>query len=342
VLAFLKRMAEERGEPSTYALVRLHLCELELRIGDWSAAERLLDDWGASTDSALLHWPMYERCRALLVVGRGDSAEARRWAELALERVRATGVGWDWLEVQRALGLSSLLEKEFAAAVEHLSAVWDHTRREGVLDPGAFPVAPELVEALVETGDLQRARQVTTELAELAHAQTHPWAHTGAERSAAMLALAGDSYRDTAAEALLRAADTYRDLGLLFEEGRTLAELGRAQRRARKWGTARESLERAIATFEAIGSAGWAEDARAELMRVGARRPASPGRLTETESRVAGLALEGMSNKEIARALVVTVNTVEFHLRNTYAKLGIRSRMQLAAHLAERDGSPRR
>jgi DNA-binding NarL/FixJ family response regulator len=52
-----------------------------------------------------------------------------------------------------------------------------------------------------------------------------------------------------------------------------------------------------------------------------------------TERRVAELAVQGLANKEIARALVVTISTVEFHLRNTYAKLGIRSRVQLAAAL---------
>jgi DNA-binding CsgD family transcriptional regulator len=64
------------------------------------------------------------------------------------------------------------------------------------------------------------------------------------------------------------------------------------------------------------------------------------GGLTATERRVAELAVEGLANKEIARTLVVTVNTVEFHLRNTYAKLGIRSRVQLASRLQEVDESP--
>ena len=66
--------------------------------------------------------------------------------------------------------------------------------------------------------------------------------------------------------------------------------------------------------------------------------PATPpaGGLTATERRVADLAVEGLANKEIARTLVVTVNTVEFHLRNAYAKLGIRSRVQLADRLSTR------
>jgi DNA-binding CsgD family transcriptional regulator len=50
--------------------------------------------------------------------------------------------------------------------------------------------------------------------------------------------------------------------------------------------------------------------------------------------------MDGLSNKEIARSLVVTVNTVEFHLRNVYAKLGIRSRMHLAVGLERAGADP--
>jgi DNA-binding CsgD family transcriptional regulator len=247
--------------------------------------------------------------------------------------VDATGVRWDWLEAKRALGLVALLVKDASGAVGHLGAVWDHTEREGVADPGAFPVAPDLVEALVAAGELDRAGTVTTRLTELGRAQEHPWALAGAARCAATVALAV-AYDEPTADALAASAETYRDLGLAFDEARTLLVLGQARRRARQWGGARDTLEQAATTFDAIGSSGWAAEARSELSRVGARRPTSPGRLTATERRVAALAVDGLSNKEIARSLVVTVNTVEFHLRNVYAKLGIRSRMHLAARLA--------
>ncbi len=340
LLTVLRVEAEERAEPSSYALVRLHLCELELRIGALGEAQRLLDDWGASADNRLLHWPMYERCQALLAAGRGDADGARHWATAALDRAETAGVRWDQLETERALGLVALLEKDPAKAVEHLGAVWDHTEREGVEDPGAFPVAPDLVEALVETDALDRARSVASRLAALALAQDHPWALAGSQRSAAMIELAA-AYDDQPADALEEAAATYRDLGLAFDEARTLLVLGRARRRARKWGLARSTLEGAASAFDAIGSPGWADETRAELTRVGARRPTSPGLLTATEHRVAALAVDGLSNKEIARTLVVTVNTVEFHLRNIYAKLGIRSRMHLAARLQDEGVDPR-
>ena len=65
----------------------------------------------------------------------------------------------------------------------------------------------------------------------------------------------------------------------------------------------------------------------------GARRP---GELTPAEQRVAELAADGLANKEIASALVVTVRTVEAHLKQVYAKLGIRSRTQLASRFSDR------
>ena len=69
------------------------------------------------------------------------------------------------------------------------------------------------------------------------------------------------------------------------------------------------------------------------MARVGARRPAPEGALTVTEQRVARLAADGLSNKEIANSLFVTVHTVEKHLSHAYAKLGVRSRRQLAQRL---------
>lgn len=329
----LRTLAQERAEPSLYALIRLHLCELELRIGDADAAEALLDDWADSLDSELLVWPMYERCRALVAAGRGDPAEARRWGLVAEQRAAEIGVRWDWLESNRALGLAALLEKNVEEAVARFAAVWEHTEREGVLDPGTFPVGPDLIEALAEAGATARAHEVLARLQHLAWEQDHPWARLGTRRGTATLALV-DAYDEDGAAELAAVAAEYAAAGLHQEAARTLLTLGRAQRRARKWGAARETLERAVQAFEQIGAPGWADDARAELERVGARRPAAEGTLTPTELRVATLAAEGLTNKEIARALVVTVNTVEFHLRNTYAKLDIRGRVQLAGALA--------
>jgi DNA-binding CsgD family transcriptional regulator len=333
-LTRLLKDADERAEPMSYALQRLHLCELELRAGDWEAAARLIDEWGTSTDQDLLVPPMFERCRALLAAGRGLPEETERWAARAIAGAREVGVMWDELESERARGIAALIAPDAARAAQTLRGVWEHTERAGVLEPGVFPVAPELVEALADLGEHDEARAVTARLGELAERQSHPWGRATARRCDAMVRLAAGAYDEEAAQELEGAAADYEALGLRFDAARSRLVLGRTQRRFKQWGAARATLERAADAFDAIGSAGWAERARAELARVGARRPRPTGELTPTEERVVALAAEGLANKEIARTLFVTVHTVEVHLSRAYAKLGVRSRSQLAGRLA--------
>ena len=207
--------------------------------------------------------------------------------------------------------------------------------REGVRDPGAFPVAPDLAEALIEVGRLDGAREITDRLEATAAELEHPWAQIGARRCRALIDFAAGAGADAPAQALLDAAADYERRGLQFDEARTLLGLGRAVRRLRRWGAARAALDRAAAVFERNGSIGWAEQARAEAGRLGARRPRPAGELTPTEQRVAELAAGGLANKEIAAMLFVTVSTIEAHLSHVYAKLGVRSRAQLAGRLTK-------
>jgi DNA-binding CsgD family transcriptional regulator len=197
----------------------------------------------------------------------------------------------------------------------------------------AFPVAPELVEALAALGETDEAAAVTDRLRELAERQEHPWALATAKRCAAVTRLA-ESYDEAAAASLAQAAADYGRMGLPFDLARTLLSLGRAQRRVRKWGAARAALDASVRAFDELGSGGWADAARSELARVGARKPSPSGELTAAERKTAELAAEGLANKQIAQALHVTVGTVEVHLSRSYAKLGIRSRAQLAARLS--------
>ena len=165
LLERMLRLADERGEQVSFALLRFHLCELEIRAGAFGAASLLLDEWAESVDDELLLWPMYERCRALLAAGAGSTVEAERWSEAAVEKADATGVRWDRLEAIRAAGIAALLTNEPGRAVDDLRAVYDHTRDEGVEEPGAFPAVPDLVEALVELGEVDEAASVTARAA---------------------------------------------------------------------------------------------------------------------------------------------------------------------------------
>jgi DNA-binding CsgD family transcriptional regulator len=112
-----------------------------------------------------------------------------------------------------------------------------------------------------------------------------------------------------------------------------LGELGAALRRAGSRAAAREPLREARELAALCGARGLEERVLEELVVAGARpqRVALSGldALTAAERRVAGLAADGLRNREIAEALFVTLKTVEVHLARTYAKLGIRGRSQL-------------
>jgi ATP/maltotriose-dependent transcriptional regulator MalT len=121
------------------------------------------------------------------------------------------------------------------------------------------------------------------------------------------------------------------------ERARAFAALGAEIRRARRPTDAREPLRRALELAEQSGAHALAEHVRSELYATGARprTTALDGveSLTERELRVATLAAEGQTNRDIAQILYVTPKTVEVHLSNSYRKLGIASRRELPAAL---------
>ena len=123
-----------------------------------------------------------------------------------------------------------------------------------------------------------------------------------------------------------------------IERARALAALGAELRRARRPTHAREPLRRALEIAEVSGAKPLEEHVRSELYATGARprTTALDGveSLTERELRVATLAAEGQTNRDIAQTLYVTPKTVEVHLSNAYRKLGIASRRELSTALA--------
>jgi DNA-binding CsgD family transcriptional regulator len=123
-----------------------------------------------------------------------------------------------------------------------------------------------------------------------------------------------------------------------LEHAKALAALGAALRHARKPTEAREPLRRALELADVCGAQPLAETVRAEIYATGARPRTTALRgvlaLTASERRVAGLAADGQTNRDIAQTLYVTPKTVEVHLSNAYRKLGIGSRRELPRALA--------
>ena len=160
-----------------------------------------------------------------------------------------------------------------------------------------------------------------------------PWALGLAARGHALLAAAeGDEAASEAAfaeayEQHARRPQQFPTFGL----ARTLLAHGTILRRRRQKRVAHEQLERAFEIFERLGAKLWAEKTRSELARIGGRALAAGDELSETERRIADLVREGRSNKEVAAALSLSPKTVEWNLSKVYAKLGVRSRAELAA-----------
>jgi DNA-binding NarL/FixJ family response regulator len=123
-----------------------------------------------------------------------------------------------------------------------------------------------------------------------------------------------------------------------LERAKSLTELGAALRRANQRASARTFLEEALELAHRSGAVMVADRAHTELLATGARprRLVRSGvdSLTSSERRIARMATEGQTNREIAQALFVTPKTVETHLSHVYRKLGIQARSQLAGAMA--------
>ena len=131
-----------------------------------------------------------------------------------------------------------------------------------------------------------------------------------------------------------RPLDELSSATLATEQAWTNLLYGEWLRRARRRRDARQPLQEAFETFEAIGAEHFASRAAAELAATGerVRKRSSPATtaLTPQEAQIARLAAAGERNREIAAQLYITTSTVEYHLRKVFVKLGITSRTQLA------------
>jgi DNA-binding CsgD family transcriptional regulator len=193
---------------------------------------------------------------------------------------------------------------------------------------------PERVEALLRLGREQEAQEVAREYHRLSTVKAQAWALARAERSLGMVA--GDEEADAHFE---EAAALHATTPDTFETARTLLAHGASLRRRRRRRDAREPLREALAAFEALGAEQRAEQAAVELAATGEtvqRRGASRlTTLTAQERQIAELLGEGQTTRQAAAALFLSPKTVEYHLRHVYAKLGIRSRADLAGVLTE-------
>ncbi len=269
--------------------------------------------------------------RAVVHADAGEPDACRAAAGRALELAERTSGRPAEHFATAALGRLELSLGRPAEAVAVLGPLVEFLRREQIREPGTARVVPDHIEALVALGELDAAEELLGWYAANAAELERPSALAAASRCRGLL-LAERGELEAALAELQHAVDRGPEVPVPLERGRSLLALGSAQRRARQKRAARDALEAAQTTFEEMGAAVWAERARDEQSRVGGRVPSS-GELTAAERRVAELVAEGLQTKQVAAALFVSPKTVEGHLTNIYAKLGVHSRTELARRL---------
>jgi len=198
-----------------------------------------------------------------------------------------------------------------------------------------LPWRSEAALAHLVLGDHESAQRLSNEELELAHAFGAPRALGVASRAAGLVA-GGDR-----GELLLREAiDSFERAGASLRRARALTDLGAMLRRRNRRTDARQLLREALDTAHRAGARRLAEEAETELRATGARprRAFVTGleSLTASELRIAELAGDGQTNREIAQSLFITTRTVEGHLTSVFRKLQLDSRSELRAALADK------
>jgi len=168
------------------------------------------------------------------------------------------------------------------------------------------------------------------------------WARGTAARSRALLA-EPDDQNDLYKEAI----DRFGETRLRVDLARTHLLYGESLRRHQRRVAAREQLRRAQELFTELGTVAFAERTRRELRAAGDRASAkaaddrAPGaELTEQEARIASLAADGHTNRDIAARLFISPSTVEYHLGKAFRKLDVKSRTELAHELGPQPVEP--
>jgi DNA-binding CsgD family transcriptional regulator len=323
-----------RGEDGWRAERAGQLALVELRAGNASLARYLADHAADRLDRLQVGgaWPLVYAWRSLVDAHTGRAQRAVATVDGLLEEVSK---GTLWAAIVRSVGvLAAHAAGDDIAALAHAASMRSILDSIGVADLLADRSEPLLAELLAAVGDVAGAEQELARLEQRHATLPRPWTATALVRTRAVVLAANDDM-DQAVEAASDPAGD--DPSLPFETAWNTLLRGRVLRRVRDRRRAADALRSARERFERLGATPWAEQASAELARVGLRRrPAD--QLTDGELAIARLAGLGLTTREIADRAFVSLKTVEANLTRIYRKLGIRSRAELGAWLERRGG----
>jgi DNA-binding CsgD family transcriptional regulator len=333
---YLERVRAQ-GDESSIAQLLGYLAELEAWSGNLSraateAAEaiELAEESGQKgyLIQALRHRAVIRVMSGALDEARADSDRALGLAEEIEDDLLLPGALGTRAFVALTDGEAALVDRHCTRAMAILDGI-------GMRDHVAYRFHADHIEALVALDDLDRAAALLERHRERGGLGPRPWIQVTAARCESLLRAArGDP---VGALAAIDEAHRLEDgLEMPFERARTNLVDGQVARRAKRRRRAVDRLQASIDGFEALGATAWADRARRELGRVSIRHGRS-AELTEGERSVARLAAEGRTNREVATALYISPKTVETNLARAYAKLGIRSRAELGAVMADHE-----
>jgi DNA-binding CsgD family transcriptional regulator len=316
------------GDSALFATSMTWRAWLLLRRGDLQGAA---GDARTVLEAADLPAPQLYRTVAagVLVTALTDHGDLEG-AEAALQRfaARHPARAHSGAMLLLARGRLRAAQRSLAAALADMRAAGDIAMRIGATSPSSLAWRSEAALVHVARGERDAALRLAREEVELARAFGAPRA-LGAALRAAGVAIGGPE-----GEELLReAVATLDGAGAALESARATVDLGALLRRANRRADARDLLREGLDIAHHAGAALVADQAETELRATGAkpRRARLTGveALTASERRVAELAAQGLTNREIAQALFVTARTVEGHLTRTFQKLDLRSRDDL-------------
>jgi DNA-binding CsgD family transcriptional regulator len=335
-LETLARAFERWGVAQYSAFIALHLAELRWRTGEWDRGAVNADAmWRFDAETGGSEPGARDYALGLLLAARGDDAAARLAAERGLRASEAIGDRIFALQNRVVLGFVESSLGDHGAVLRWLDPVPAELEDLGVRNPGCYPFAPDMLEALVAAGRIDDAARLVAWLDHATRAGDHPWARCIAERGRGLILLARGDHDEAVAQLEL-ALGAHDELPVPHERARALLLLGGAQRRARRRSDAAATLELAIGAFQALGSSNFEARAHDERRRLGLR--GEQDELTATELLVARLVADGLTNKEVASSLFMSTKTVEANLTRIYRTLGLRSRSELARHLSRAEG----
>jgi ATP/maltotriose-dependent transcriptional regulator MalT len=322
------------------------LGQVEYRLSRWDDAEVHLDlaiSIGEDADQAWLT-PETRGLAALVPAARGQWDRATAHVHAAYdstphqEHVVA--------HVYTASGHAHLAAARGDAneVVTVLRPLLDLESHDGTYEPGVLPWQDLLVEALVAQGEHDQAEAVLVPFESLAAARGRHSTLAAAARARGHLQAARHDAVGAAA-AFQAGLEHAAQVAMPFERARLKLAYGAFLRRVGKRALAADQLQAARTTLQRLDARPYLERCERELAACGrlpaARRHSDRTRLTVQERAVARLAARGLTNRQIARQLVLSVKTVEYHLSHVYAKLQVTSRVQVASRLAKTRDVPR-